>query len=141
VVAVRVWQEGSGSPSTLRLGVFTDDGANKPLLTNKVGETTIDQLGDIATSTDLAFTFAAPITLDVGAKYWFGLDVTASGWDGRAGLFSSRWRNAIATGNIYPAGEAGIGAVEECTANDYCGTTIPSPSADADWYLKLYLRQ
>ncbi|MDP3975265.1 MAG: lamin tail domain-containing protein [Candidatus Jorgensenbacteria bacterium] len=140
VATVRVWQEGSGSPSTLRLGVFADDGANKPLLTSKIGEAMIDQLGDLATSTDLAFTFATPVTLSASTKYWFGLDVTASGWDGRAGLFSSSWKNAIATGNAYPAGEAGIGAVEECTNNDYCGTTIPSPSGDADWYLKLYLR-
>jgi hypothetical protein len=122
--------------------VFADDVVNnKPLLASKLGEATIDQLGNIATPTDLAFTFFSPITLAAGTKYWLGIDVTASGWNGTAGLLTGQWRNAITTGDQYGIGVAGIGAVEECTDNTYCGTTIPSPSADADWYLKLYLRQ
>lgn len=141
LATVRVWEEtiGRNVVTTLRLAVFDDDGSNKPLVTSKLGETTVDQLGNIATSTDLAFTFTSPITLDAGTKYWFALDV-GSVSDNQA-YYENKWKNAVATGDPYPAGQAGRGAVGECANNDQCGTTIPSPSGDADWYLKLYLRQ
>ncbi|MBI2278615.1 MAG: lamin tail domain-containing protein [Candidatus Brennerbacteria bacterium] len=141
VATIRAWEEviGRSVLTTLRLGVFVDDGANRPLLTNKLGEATVDQLGNFATSTDLAFVFTSPITLATSTKYWFALDVGSV--SDNAAYFENQWRNAIATGDPYSAGQAGRGAVEECANNDYCGTSIPSPSADADWYLKLYLRQ
>lgn len=141
LATVRVWEEtiGRNVVTTLRLAIFNDDGSNKPLVTSKLGEATIDQLGNIATSTDLAFTFTSPITLDAGTKYWFALDI-GSVSDNQA-YYENKWKNAVATGDWYPAGEAGRGAAEECANNDHCGTAIPSPSADADWYLKLHLRQ
>lgn len=141
VAAVSVWEEviGRNALTTLRLGVFNDDGLNKPLLTSKLGEATILQLGNISTSTDLAFTFSSPLMLATSTKYWFALDVGSVSDSGA--YFDNQWRNAIATGDSIPNGEAGLGAATECTNNDYCGTIVPSPSADADWYLKLYLRQ
>lgn len=141
IAAVRVWEDqvNRNVIATLRLSVFLDDGSNKPLLTSKLGEAAVDQLGNIATSTDLAFTFFSPLTLATSTKYWFALDVGS--YSDNAAYLNNAWRSAIATGDRYPAGQAGIGYADVCTTDpSQCGTTIPSPSADADWYLKLYVR-
>lgn len=141
VATVRVWEEQimRSVMTTLRLAVFEDNGSNRPLVTNKLGEATVDRLGDIATSTDLAFTFSSPLTLATSTKYWFALDVGSV--SDNAAYFENWWKNAVAGGDLYAAGQAGRGASSECTNADACGATIPSPSADADWYLKLHLKQ
>ncbi|MFH0806506.1 MAG: lamin tail domain-containing protein [Candidatus Brennerbacteria bacterium] len=137
---VRVWEEHVeyGYDATLRLAVYGEGAGASPDFTRKVGEATLGGLLYPLSTQDITFSFASPVSLSVGAKYWLVLDVGSYG-DSRA--YQNRWQNAVNAGSdAYAGGEAGIGAGGACSDLGYCSITTSFSDATADWYFKLGFR-
>jgi len=117
-----------------RLGVYEDNGSNRPDFDKLIASKTINGLAGNGQEEDLTFNFGQSVALDKDKKYWLVLDVERYG--NAKGFFESKIQNAIASSDdSYGGGAAGRGNSGNCP--DYCSFTIPYPNEKTDWLFQL----
>jgi hypothetical protein len=134
-VVLKIKHTFGSDEANFKLSIYPNDAiTNQSDFNNQIAGTVVSGVSNIPENQDLTFSFNSPISVTANNEYWLALEVENYSW--YSGWERNEWQNALATGNLYSDGEAGI--ILKYSNNTYSSF---SANPNADWYMKIGLEQ
>ena len=133
-VVLKIRQTQANNDANLKLSVYASNSSGQPDFTNQLDSTIISNVFNPGENQDITFSFANPISLSAGNKYWLVLEVdNYNSTNSYNAWHSNSWQNATAD-DVYSGGEAG--KIQKNWDSSYSSFSAIS---DQDWYMKIGL--